>query len=161
MADYIAAFKQGLAAAEEAQFAMREIDEVFATLNREAQVASEGKIAIERRKCEDRSSPKAVLAAISSEPVITYWSIVAYNPTVPNGHVKELSKWEQNRHGYPCKISWENVVLYCEDKESLEKALQELLADPIVGKKLSGLMGLETPPPPMGSLQNDAHSCAP
>lgn len=151
MADYIGAFRQGLEAAEVAEIAKKEINNVFVEFNEQMRKASEGKIGIERKEFYVRVEGIAAFTglpySLSGKKRETYWAIVAYNPLVPGSPEKELATWSQGRAGYPCKIVFENISLSCDGRQSLEGSLAELLRDPIVGEKLCGLMGLEPPSP--------------
>lgn len=145
MGDYVDAFKQGLAAAETAERARREIAQVFVELDQEVGKGSGGKISINRREYEVRQQFWDI--SFPPKPKQTYWAIVACNPTVDEGPVKELARWSQDRAGYPCKIVWGNEEHTCEDREALENSLAEVLRDPIVGERLYALMRLESSPP--------------
>lgn len=137
MVKYAQAFQDGLAAAKEAGRAKREIEEVFKGLNKEIDKISKGKLYIARKRIDIRKRliPKLIPTR--------YWAIVASNPQIKNCPEKELAKWNQDKAGYPCKISWSNEDYQCLDREALEDALAELLRDPIVGETLSALMKLE------------------
>ncbi|AJE02068.1 hypothetical protein [Geobacter pickeringii] len=153
MADYIDAFKQGLAAAEAAERAKQEINEIFRELDIQMRAGSEGKISIDRKEYYVRDQGMApAFAALATLPYVlggrkreTYWAVVAENPLIPDSPTKELATWTQGRSGYPCKIAFANVDRSCADRESLEIALDVLLRDPTVGEKLSSLMRLEPP----------------
>jgi hypothetical protein len=145
MADFKDAFKQGLDAAEKAEIARKEVDNVFAELDQQMREASDGKIGIHRQEYYVPEPGALVLPYfISGKKRETYLSITAYNPNVANSD-KQLAKWNQNRTGYPCKIVFDESEWYCADRESLETALAELLRNPIVGEKLSSLLILEQP----------------
>lgn len=150
MADYISSFKEGLAAAEAAKLAKKEIDEVFVEFDKEIKKVSEGKVSIIRKKLkkyekETTTIQESVRFMVEPRPTINYWAIVAYNPTIPESPVKELAEWNQDRLGFPCRIGWGNIKHTCEDRQALENTLAELLRDPVVGELLYALMRLGPP----------------
>lgn len=129
MVSYSQAFQEGLAAAEKMERDNKEIEEVFAHLNREINIDSGGKLQfiIEERVRERLSS----------------FLILARNPKVSDTPTLILARWKQDRAGYPCKISWGDREYICADREALENTLAELLRDPIVGRMLDTLMKLD------------------
>ncbi len=154
MPDYFDAFKKGLEAVDAAQVARREINEVFAEVDRQLGEGTDGKIKIERKEYYVKPIGLADLAglasfsyALSGKKRETYWAIIARNPLIPESSEKELAKWSQDYAGYPCRIVWANTEQYCADRESLELALVTLLKDTEVVEKLTVLMRLEPPPP--------------
>ena len=161
MVDYAAAFRQGLEAAKAADVARREIDSVFAELNRQMLEASDGKIRVDRTQEYVPEHGFAALAVLVSGKRDTYWAIVAHNPSVTKSPVKELATWSQDRAGYPCKVAFGGVNESCYDRAALENCLAQLLSDPVVGERLSSLMRLEPSPatePIEGSAQQTGNS---
>lgn len=145
MVDFSEAYKEGLEAAKKAEVAKKEIDEVFADLNRALEKESKGNISIERKRYVKKGTRKAtgleyIMGKMFVETKVPYTAIVASNPRYPGIKPKELAEWSQDRAGYPCKISWGNNDHVCEDQEALENALAELLRDPIVGERMIELM---------------------
>ena len=144
MTDFITAFKDGLSAAEAAGRARQEIDDVFSSLNEQINKESDGNLTIIRQKCEaKRVSLLESLAVLSTRPKDMYWAIVASNPKIGQSPVKQLAKWQMDRKGYPCRLSWAESEIVCEDRVALERCLSELLRDPIVGEALNTLMNLK------------------
>lgn len=138
MTDYIKAFRDGIKAAEAAELAKRQIDDTFAELNLQISKGSGGNIVIDRNNIKDK------LDIFNFPPIPKYhWAIVANNPNIPDSPLKELARWSQDSSGFPCKIEWANFEHTCEDKESLEDSLAELLRDPTVGEILYALTRLE------------------
>lgn len=144
MTDYVEAAKQGLKAAELADRARKEIDEVFAELDQQIRKGMNGKISIYRRQNVKRKNPLSIADATATfiNDMRAYWAISVSNPRVLKGPVKDLAEWEQDPAGYPCKIGWGKKTYICEDREALERTLAELLQDPLVGEKLYALMRL-------------------
>ena len=143
MTDYSFAFEEGLKAAKEAKNVREEINSVFKQLNDQITETTGGKIVIERRKFEVRQPLLDTLYKMG-HPRQKYFGIAASNPTISDGPIKELSKWSQDRRGYPCKITWADQERFCEDKKALEQTLAELLRDPSVGEDLYVLINLKT-----------------
>ncbi len=103
----------------------------------------------------------------SHEKQILHWAIAAENvqannvsggsrwPEVTNeeirvrklkrGILKELARWTPHPAGYPCQITIGSKIIYCEDKRGLERALLEMLRDPVVGATLQELQNLPIP----------------
>lgn len=150
MPDFIGAFKQGLEAAEAAEAARYEINDVFVELDKQMREGSDGRLGVHRKEKHVSAQGMAAFAALpyllTAKKRDTYWAIVATNPLVPESPAKELATWSEDRAGYPCKIAWANMDRTCADKESLEISLVELLRDPAVGEKLTALMKLEPSP---------------
>lgn len=156
MSNYIDAYKKGLQAAEEADQARKEIDEVFVELSNQIGEASAGMICIKRR---EKSVPRGYLeqmtrvaAGLTQEK---YWAIVAYNPKAETPPEKELAKWDQDPRGYPCRIVWGDTKYFCEDREALETNLAKLISDPITGETLYALTKLELKQPENSSSQQE------
>ena len=61
------------------------------------------------------------------------------------GTLKELARWTPHPAGYPCQITIGSKIIYCEDKRGLERALLEMLRDPVVGATLQELQNLPIP----------------
>jgi hypothetical protein len=138
MVNFVEAYKTGLNSAELAEKRKREIDSVFEELNAQLAEATQGKIHISIKKLPD-SSIRMELQILNP----TYHlAIAAENPLVNFNSQRELAKWEQDRAGYPCKITLASQAMYCEDKQGLEKALAALLSDPVVGETLRNLTNL-------------------
>lgn len=144
MTDFIDAFKGGLDAAEAADRARLEIDEVFSDLDRQIRKGSDGKLSIKKSKFEIMKPSGGVLRlALSPETKETYWAITAVNPTIEESHESELARWQMDRRGYPCKLSWSQHEYICVDRAALESCLADLLKDPIIGEYLYVLMKLK------------------
>ncbi|HBA40606.1 MAG TPA: hypothetical protein DCZ05_12970 [Deltaproteobacteria bacterium] len=58
-------------------------------------------------------------------------------------------QWKPSSTGYPCLIAWGDSQRYCQDKEALERALAELVNDPVIGEKLLITMNEQPLPPPL------------
>ena len=140
--DFKTAFTDGLMAARDAELAKQEIKRVYQDLNKQLFEVSKGKIKIEPRQFEV-TRPTLLRIASPFEAPELYWAIAAINTKAKDSTPKELARWSSAREGYPCKISWGEKEVYCEDKQALEKALADLLRDPIVGEILNTLIKTE------------------
>ena len=143
MTDFRAAFQLGQEAAMNAEMARREIDSVFKEINAQLAEPTEGKIEIYRGEFDKKSS--GLFGSLTTSWPIsreTYLAIAARNPKAANRGGVELARWEVERGGYPCEVSWGGVEHTCHDRESLEASLALLLKDAIVGEKLRSLMML-------------------
>jgi hypothetical protein len=141
MVDFKEALKEGLTAAQTAEFARKQIREVLEEFAGQVKEVTEDKVRIHLKNVRDE-----VKLEMGFKTEISYWAITAFSPTKPENE-KELAKWEPDPSGYPVKISWRNILRYCEDRESLEIALADLLRDPEVGQKIHSLMELGPVPP--------------
>jgi hypothetical protein len=139
MNDYKSAFSEGLKAAERANAARKEIDQVFKDLNTQLSDITEGRIHVIR---EQRARNSTLKLVITLEPDY-YWAIIAYNPKVGSSPNKELCEWEMGSAGYPCKMIWSGNTHYCENKQALEATLSVLLKDAIIAEKFWFLMNYQ------------------
>jgi hypothetical protein len=139
MADFRAAFDAGQDAATMAERARNEIDDVFVELSKAVSDATDGKIAIGRRHLTKAPSDLTQLIAAFGVRE-RYWAIVAWNPTAKDQEPRQISLWEQDPSGYPCKLQFGRDEYSCHDRESLERCLSLLLQNAVVGEKLRAVM---------------------
>jgi hypothetical protein len=139
MVNFTESFNTGIKSAQKADENRIEIRSVFDELNNQLNEPTDGRIKISRVKFYESTNPFKVSFLV---PKKFYWAIAAENPKAEQESTKELAKWDMNRAGYPCKITLGNDDLYCEDKESLEYGLSQILQDSVVGETLSKLMKL-------------------
>jgi hypothetical protein len=152
MIDFKEYFEKGLQAAENAAANKAEIDSVFEELDRQLDEATGGKISISRKEFYVNNNAIAdFLNAINrlssnpkeSKPKETYLAIVAKNKTIKDCEYIQLAKLDIHKDGYPCKITLNGDITYCEDKIALVETLQMLLSDTTVGSKLRTLINME------------------
>lgn len=149
MTDFRTAFEAGQDAAIKAELARKEIDSVFAEVQKQLTEITKGKVEIYRQEFEKR--PEGVPFAITFfGPKEKYWAVAARNPMAEDNKSRQLAIWDEGRGGYPCTVSWGGMDRTCHDREALEECLASLLADPVVGDKLRRLILL--PPPQAGLL---------
>lgn len=122
MINFVDSLNKGLELADQYDANNKEIEAVFTELNRQLKEAYDGKLVIEL--CYN--SPEQY----GNE----YWSIDAKNPI--SLKPLEIASWYQFPEGYPCSITFSGQRHICEDKESLEQTIAELLADPVVARDL-------------------------
>lgn len=140
MVNYKASIEEGIKAAKIAEANKAEIQSVFDEMNRQIAEHTGKPIVIRPRECHAPSSmfnriDRQVKSfyGLSSDDDNSYWAIVAFTE---NSAMYELAKWELDKNGYPCSISYRNVLNRCENKEALEQALARLLQDPDVGEAI-------------------------
>jgi hypothetical protein len=144
MTDFKKALEEGISAAQKADFERKQIEEVLEELDRQIAQATGDKVRIQRMEI-----PPSLVDFFRPEArrESSYWAIAAYSTKVPDKSEKELAKWSVAPSGYPCKVAWGNTIRYCEDRESLELTLADLLRDPEVGQKIHSLMEPGPVPP--------------
>ena len=147
MADFACALKEGMAAAEKASRARGEIDGVFAELDDQIAEATKGRLTISIEDAPNSwQGASRTLTEAFQRPLKAsqaYSAVVARNPLIKDGPAKVLAVWVPHRQGYPCKIAWSGQERYCEDRESLENCLADLIRDPGVAEQLATLVRLE------------------
>jgi hypothetical protein len=132
MINFVDSLNKGLELSQQADESNKEIEAVFAELNRQLNEVYSGKLVIERRVATNR-----IETINEIHPVVA--SVVARNGKSrmdKSNTTILIANWEQSRTGYPCSIAFSGQKHICEDKESLELAIADLLADPFVAKTL-------------------------
>lgn len=140
MADFLTAIKDGVRAAELAERARAEIDQVFADLNQQMQDFSNGKVFVARMEFP--------LTDEFGEPIEDNRGDIVTEPGIGLHTSKRkqrrcIANWTAAQAGYPCKIRTEYTSYTCDDKAGLETSLAELLRDPKVGEAIQFLMNVE------------------
>lgn len=144
MVDFIKSFNRGLEAAQQAGRNKEEINAVISLLNEQLLKVSDGKLEID---IYTKSQPLAgFFSAMSAmnptaeAPKPAYQFLAAVNPLSESKTPIELARWKLDPNGYPCQITTPDSEFYCEDRSALERGLQNLLSDPIVGEKIYSVM---------------------
>lgn len=141
MVDFISALKVGLNSAEIAEKNKREIDEVFAELNRQLVAQFDNKVGIEiivpTLDVEPEEMSLAYLKTLSPQ-----W-IYAVNPQSPPTDKGRLAGFKSGESGYPCSIYFDRAQIICEDRMALEETLKEVLSSPKVGRIIHDLLNQE------------------
>jgi len=138
MVNFVDSFNVGLDAAKRAESNREIVSDVFNKMNEELSKHTDGKIQIFIAKYEDRPEGPLAFSVLGFNKKY-YYAISAKNPTLEDGETRELARWEQDRAGFPCTIELYEKRFYCEDRESLEEALGQLLEDPTIGDALYNL----------------------
>lgn len=136
-------FSKGLSAAAHAENQTKEIDSVFFDLNEQIMEASDGKIEISRRETYEEPDLTGSITALTTG-ILNRKRIVGIFAQTPKGNFSsQIGAVKIDKRGYPCEIKVGDSRLVCEDKRSLTKALNYLLADVDVGKTLAKIMALK------------------
>ncbi|WP_334063380.1 hypothetical protein [Alteromonas genovensis] len=139
MADFLTAYKRGLDAANKAERNRTEIKAVIKELNSQLKDATNDMVGIDIVLKDLPLRGLADIAASSFRP-LKYQALCVYNPRKHQSDKVEIAKWEESENGYPCTITINNQRLKCTDKETLEMALEELLADPRTGEAFQTIL---------------------
>jgi hypothetical protein len=152
MTDFKKAFEDGIENAKIAKIAKDEVKAIFEDLNKQLDDATSGKVKIKITRSTrviKESFPNtfsSIIQGLGATRSENYSAISAINPTIESCPAKELAIWEQDKKGYPCTVSFNNEDIICDDKKSLERALENLLRDPSIADILSSLIKLEPKP---------------
>ena len=137
MADFRDAFRQGLAAYDDAERARKEILGLFDEFAEQIEQASTGRVRIERGK-QKKMSGNLLLDPFR---VREYNALFARRPS--GDEREELCEYSLSERGYPVNLRYAKEDVSCDDGEALERGLRQLLAHPQTGGKLQRLMGTE------------------
>lgn len=125
MINFVDSLNKGLELVNQYDANNKEIEAVFAELNRQLNKAYDGKLVIE------------LVFNPSDQFSDEYWYIVAKNPiSLESSQEIALADWTISSTGYPCSIIFSGQKRVCEDKESLEQTIAELLSDPVIARDL-------------------------
>ena len=147
MTDFLTAFRSGQEAAEKADLAREEIASVFRELNEQLRGPTEGRVEILTREFQGHDDNSFGIGISSRYSAVvgrapTHWAVAARNPKAADKALRELASWQQDRAGYPCKLSWGGVERTCHDRVSLHEALAAMLEDGIIAGRITGVMRL-------------------
>jgi len=144
MIDFVTSLNKGFELAQQADENNKEIDAVFTELNRQLNEVYTGKAVIKRCPAETAIKYSFDRYPDHSVNINERTVIVATNPTVKMDAGKSIANWSQAVTGYPCSIAFAGQKHICADKESLELAIADLLADPFVAKTLLKVINAES-----------------
>lgn len=151
--DFSKSFQQGLDAAELALQKRREINSVIRTLNTQVLSASKGKISIEQQmKTNGLQSIGKLFAGSTTTSIFGNNYLIAKNTSTET--TDDLCVFEPSPNGYPCKLEYSDQSAYCNDKESLELQLSDMLSHPDIGKKMVRLMNAKPSTPTEPTSEN-------
>lgn len=149
-------FKKSLSAGlEAAKKARSNKDEIYSTINDISQVINEfsnGLVSLEitneKKRVEDGSMFSAMAAALGSLGTLPSFKSYQALSFIRNSNGKRIKKilaeWSLNdSEGYPCIISYRKQDVRCTTKDTLAKALNDLLSDALTGESLLELMEMQ------------------
>jgi hypothetical protein len=145
MADFRDAFRQGLAAYDDAERARKEIFGLLDEFAEQIEQASTGRVRIERGNGKENmfDTPHVFGVPLPGGTVRTrkYDALFARRPS--GDQREELCEYSLSERGYPVTLRYATEDVSCHDGQALEHGLQKLLAHPQTGGKLQRLMGTE------------------
>jgi len=135
MPKYMDSLEKGIKAADLAEKSRKEIESVITDLNRQLHDGTDGVLEI---VIDEYEKPKANPFEIEIwKPKETYYALTAKNKKFKTCKTKKLAIWETAWAGYPCTMTYSSKTIRCEDKESLEIALAEMLQDSMIAERIS------------------------
>ncbi|MBL5926638.1 hypothetical protein [Enterobacter asburiae] len=139
----------GLEAAKKARSNKEEIFGVISDLSDSIKEFSRGQVSLkvtsERKIAPNHTAFTAVVSTFTNiNPYIDYEAL-AFVTKRDQTEVKEIiADWKLNESdGYPCVISYNKRDVRCKDKETLIKALNDLMSDASTGEALLRLVNAE------------------
>lgn len=144
MTDFSKSFLKGIEAAKLSEIRRQEIKDVFDRLNHQLTQHLEGRVTIKIETFSRHDTLTELSLVFRGQKIPTYDAIAVFS-SQDKLRYRILAEWEQNKHGYPCTITFNKTEFRCEDKMSLEFALNEMLANPEVGEKIYEIMIIESP----------------
>jgi hypothetical protein len=164
MADFKNSFKVAIEASIQVDQARVEIKSIFAALNEQLDEVSNGTAKIEvfstsERITEEELPEFARLAVnfLSAGKRRSYWAI-AVKHRAAKDFSREIARWRQHAHGYPCWIITDGKETACGDRISLEQQLSELMSAPSVGSAIRAAMAHLPPAPKIIAAEASADS---
>jgi hypothetical protein len=147
MINFVDSLNKGLELSQQADENNKEIDAVFSELNRQLNEVYAHKLVVER--CVSEPIMQQISDVFNMEDYPDHSAIttnkrmviVVKNPTADIG--RSIANWYQPSTGYPCSIAFSGQKHICEDKESLELAIADLLTNPFVAKTLLKVINAE------------------
>lgn len=142
MVDFKASLNKGLQAAEQAESNRKEIASVFETMNEQLAEATDGKLRIEcgteTRYPHALSQGLLGIAKVMASGRAV--DVIRCKNPLANGGSEVLADFVMARSGYPVEIKLGGEELFCDDIKALERSLEYMLADPVVGEKIRKVM---------------------
>lgn len=145
MTDFASAFKQGQAAAADAQRARESVQKVIDTVARQIMDATDQRILIALSEHTFYKPFRSFMESISLEATINRprekaMYVSAKNTKLNGGKFVPLAKWSQAEEGFPCKLTFGKNELTCYDTTALEDAFEKLLSNSSIGEELTKLL---------------------
>ena len=139
----------GLEAAKKARANKEEIFSVISDLNDSVKELSQGrvflKVTSEKKLAPNQTALTAVVSSFTNiNPYIDYEALSFVTKREQTEVKENIAVWKINESdGYPCVISYNKRDVSCKDKETLIKALNDLMSDASTGEILLRLMNTE------------------
>ncbi|MCF3429132.1 hypothetical protein [Escherichia coli] len=139
----------GLEAAKKARSNKEEIFSVISDLNDSVKELSQGrvflKVTSEKKLAPNQTALTAVVSSFTNiNPYIDYEALSFVTKREQTEVKENIAVWKINESdGYPCVISYNKRDVSCKDKETLIKALNDLMSDASTGEILLRLMNTE------------------
>lgn len=138
MSDFKSSLMAGVAAAEKAISAQNEIFSLISDVDAQLKEIYEGKVRFglgdfykENKAINPVQALSLGLARLTEE---RYPGLAIWNSDNSDG--VKIADWSMAETGYPCKISYDGVNVYCRNKDELVKGLVDLLKDVRTGKAI-------------------------
>jgi hypothetical protein len=143
-ANFLPALDEGIESARNAAAANAEIDRVFDELKLQLtqRLIPGCTFEFQRREREQQTDKKEVLSglALLLNPVgaTRHWVDIAnfFVLKVPQGPEVSLFEVERGERGYPVRLTTKTADSFCNDRESLEEGLLQMLRTPSVAQRL-------------------------
>ena len=139
----------GLEAAKKARSNKEEIFSVISDLNESVKELSQGrvflKVTSEKKLAPNQTALTTVVSQFTNiNPYIDYEALSFVTKREQTEVKENIAVWKINESdGYPCVISYNKRDVSCKDKETLIKALNDLMSDASTGEILLRLMNTE------------------
>jgi hypothetical protein len=148
MVDFKKALQTGLAANADAEAKRAEIRSIVGSVSDQLAEATSGALCLmlretHRNKVRQLTNVFAVITGETKEVTrVEYTALSARRVIEPRGLV-DLAEVEMEPTGYPVSITSPGTHAYAHDRESFERALEELLAHPDTGGRIQGLLDMK------------------
>ncbi|MCU7295048.1 hypothetical protein OM315_24360 [Escherichia albertii] len=139
----------GIEAAKKARSNKEEIFSIISELSDSIKEYSQGrvflKITSEKKLASNQTALTAVVSSFTNiNPYIDYEALSFVTKREQTEVKENIAVWKINESdGYPCVISYNKRDVRCKDKETLIKALNDLMSDASTGEILLRLMNTE------------------
>lgn len=147
MIDFGDALMRGLDAAQRADRAHEEINEVLQTVASDLLVATGKRLAFSVQKFDKNMDPfgiagNSALLLMRPRPTETWLAIKETDASSDTPWTK-LARWELATEGYPCRLIYDRMDVQCHDREALIEGLAAMLSTAWIGDKINRLLATE------------------
>jgi len=133
MSKFLAFANIGMTAAAKATKSRREVDEVFAELNRDLEALGDVRLVV--REFHELPGISAAIQTFMNPK--QYMALAVESTSNESFRPMQIARWKQPLEGYPCWVITEGEEVACEDRRSLEAELGRLLSSVKVGQALT------------------------